>query len=65
MIRLLVVEPSVVGLGFHGSTCVLISMLIVCDILALFGAGITLWVFLYLVNKDFHDLLCLWRLIWR
>ena len=46
VIRVLVVEPSVVGWAFHGSTSVLISMLIACDIhVFCFGSGITLWVF--------------------
>ena len=52
-------KPSVVGLGFHGSICVVISMLIVCDLLVFCFAQASLCGFLSLVNKDFHDLLCL------
>ena len=46
-------KPSVVYLGFHGSTCVLISMSIACDI-HVFLAQASRFGFLSLVNKDFH-----------
>ena len=49
-------NPSVVGLGLHGSICVVISMLIVCVFVF---AQASLCGFLSLVNKDFLDLLCL------
>ena len=42
-------------MGFHGSTCVLISMLIACDIpFFVCLAQASLCGFLSLVNKDFH-----------